>query len=55
MNTDDPEGSVTQEYAPIGGEADFCRESAKLAFGDTSPVVTNGLNVTVQVTEGPPA
>ncbi len=45
-----PQGSVTQEYAPIGGEADFCRESAKLAFGDTSPVITNGLNVTVQVT-----
>jgi aspartate/tyrosine/aromatic aminotransferase len=39
----------SQEYAPIGGEADFCRESAKLAFGDTSPVVTNGLNVTIQV------
>ncbi len=53
MEPDDPQGSVTQEYAPIGGEADFCRESAKLAFGDTSPVVTNGLNVTVQVTEGP--
>jgi hypothetical protein len=47
----EPEGSVTQEYAPIGGEADFCRESAKLAFGDTSPVITNGLNVTVQVTK----
>jgi aspartate/tyrosine/aromatic aminotransferase len=52
---DDPQGSVTQEYAPIGGEADFCRESAKLAFGDTSPVITNGLNVTVQVTAGPSA
>jgi hypothetical protein len=52
MESDSPQGSVTQEYAPIGGEADFCRESAKLAFGDTSPVVTNGLNVTVQVTAG---
>ena len=41
--------SVEQEYAPIGGEADFCKESAKLAFGDTSPVVTNNLNVTIQV------
>jgi hypothetical protein len=49
INRTTPEGSVTQEYAPIGGEADFCRESAKLAFGDNSPVITNGLNVTVQV------
>ena len=41
--------ALNKEYAPIGGEADFCRESAKLAFGDDSAVVRDGLNVTIQV------
>ena len=39
-------------YAPIGGEGDFCKEAAKLAFGDNSPVVKEGLNVTVQGISG---
>ena len=39
-------------YAPIGGEGNFCKEAAKLAFGDNSPVVKEGLNVTVQGISG---
>ena len=41
-----------QEYAPIGGEADFCTASAKLALGEDSAVVRDGLNVTIQVGDG---
>lgn len=44
--------NLNKEYAPIGGEAEFCQESAKLAFGDSSPVITNGLNVTIQGISG---
>jgi len=44
--------ALNKEYAPIGGEADFCRESAKLAFGDDSAVVRDGLNVTIQGISG---
>ena len=40
---------LNKEYAPIGGEGDFCKESAKLAFGADSAVVKDGLNVTIQV------
>ena len=44
--------SILFRYAPIGGEAEFCLEAAKLAFGDDSPVVKEGLNVTVQGISG---
>jgi len=43
---------LNKEYAPIGGEPEFCKEAAKLAFGDNSPVITGGLNVTVQGISG---
>jgi len=43
---------LNKEYAPIGGEPEFCKEAAKLAFGDTSPVVTEGRNVTLQGISG---
>jgi aspartate aminotransferase len=46
------EKRLNKEYAPIGGEAEFCLEAAKLAFGDDSPVVKEGLNVTVQGISG---
>merc|ERR1719262_786294 len=46
------EQRLNKEYAPIGGEGDFCKEAAKLAFGDNSPVVKEGLNVTVQGISG---
>jgi len=44
--------ALNKEYAPIGGEAEFCKESAKLAFGDDSPVVKDGLNVSIQGISG---
>ena len=44
---------LNKEYAPIGGEADFCTASAKLALGEDSTVVRDGLNVTIQVRAGP--
>nr|ALS04703.1 mitochondrial aspartate aminotransferase precursor [Pseudodiaptomus poplesia] len=44
--------NLNKEYAPIGGEAEFCRLSAVLAFGADSPVVTEGKNVTVQGISG---
>ena len=31
--------NLDKEYAPIGGLPDFCLASAKLAFGDNSPVI----------------
>jgi len=43
---------LNKEYAPIGGEGDFCKESAKLAFGADSQVVKDGLNVTIQGISG---
>jgi len=43
---------LNKEYAPIGGEPEFCKEAAKLAFGETSPVVTEGRNVTLQGISG---
>jgi len=43
---------LNKEYAPIGGEPEFCKEAAKLAFGDSSPVITEGRNVTVQGISG---
>merc|ERR1711963_1130005 len=43
---------LNKEYAPIGGEAEFCKEAAKLAFGENSNVITEGRNVTVQGISG---
>jgi len=43
---------LNKEYAPIGGEGDFCKESAKLAFGADSAIVKDGLNVTIQGISG---
>jgi len=33
---------LNHEYAPIAGEAEFCAESVKLAFGADSDVIKNG-------------
>jgi len=44
--------SLNKEYAPIGGEGDFCKEAAKLAFGDNSNVITEARYVTVQGISG---
>jgi len=44
--------SLNKEYAPIGGEGDFCKEAAKLAFGENSNVLTESRNVTVQGISG---
>merc|ERR1719187_2978017 len=46
------EKRMNKEYAPIGGEAEFCKEAAKLAFGDNSSVITEGRFVTVQGISG---
>lgn len=35
--------NLDKEYAPISGIAEFCQASAKLAFGDDSPVVRDHL------------
>lgn len=35
-------GNLDKEYAPIGGTPEFCLETAKLAFGDNSPVIKDG-------------
>lgn len=43
---------LNHEYAAIGGEADCCLESAKLAFGDDSPVISGGNYATVQGISG---
>jgi len=44
--------SLNKEYAPIGGEGDFCTEAAKLAFGETSNVLSESRNITVQGISG---
>jgi len=44
--------ALNKEYAPIGGEADFCKESIKLALGSDSAVVKEGRNVTIQGISG---
>ena len=33
--------NLDKEYAPISGLPEFCQASAKLAFGDKSPVIQN--------------
>lgn len=44
--------NLDKEYLPISGFADFTTASAKLAFGDNSRVITEGLNATVQGISG---
>lgn len=46
------EQHLDKEYLPIGGLAEFTKAAAELAFGDSSPVIKNGLNVTVQGLSG---
>lgn len=46
------EDGVDHEYSPISGPPEFCKEAAKLAFGDNSPVIQEGRNVTVQGVSG---
>ena len=43
---------LKKEYAPIGGEPEFCKKAAKSAIGDTSNVVTEGRNMTLQGISG---
>ncbi|XP_046676171.1 aspartate aminotransferase, mitochondrial [Homalodisca vitripennis] len=43
---------MDHEYAPISGSADFCNLSIKLALGDDSQHVIQGLNATVQGISG---
>ena len=35
--------NLDKEYAPISGVAEFCQATAKLAFGDNSPVIKDQL------------
>merc|ERR1712012_399353 len=44
--------SLNKEYAPIGGEADFGKMSADLAFGEGNNVTSEGRNVSVQCISG---
>lgn len=34
---------MDKEYAPIAGSSDFCKQSIKLALGDNSDIIKNGL------------
>lgn len=34
---------MDKEYAPIAGNAEFCKHSIKLALGDCSDTIDNGL------------
>ncbi|XP_019626138.1 PREDICTED: aspartate aminotransferase, mitochondrial-like [Branchiostoma belcheri] len=46
------DSGLDKEYSPIAGNAEFCKASAKLAFGDDSPVIKEGLISTVQALSG---
>lgn len=46
------ESNLDHEYAPIGGDAEFCKAVAILAFGNNNSIVSNGLNATVQGISG---
>lgn len=46
------EKNLNKEYSPISGTSDFCQHSIKLALGDDSEIVKNGLNATVQGISG---
>ncbi|XP_076303390.1 glutamate oxaloacetate transaminase 2 [Lasioglossum baleicum] len=43
---------MDKEYAPISGNADFCKHSINLALGECHEVIKNGLNATVQGISG---
>jgi len=43
---------LNKEYAGIGGEPEFCKEAAKLAFGADSSVITEGRYTTFQGISG---
>ena len=45
-------GLLLQEYLPIGGNPEFCRLSAQLAFGSGSAVLREHRNATVQALSG---
>ncbi|CAG2106140.1 unnamed protein product [Medioppia subpectinata] len=44
--------NLDKEYLPISGFAEFTAAAAKLAFGDNSRVISEGLNATVQGISG---
>lgn len=44
--------NLDKEYLPISGVPEFCKLSIQLALGDKSPVVSDGLNATVQGISG---
>ena len=44
--------NLDKEYAGIAGVPDFCASAAKLAFGEDSHVIKEGLNATVQGISG---
>lgn len=46
------EKSLDHEYSPIGGTAEFCKNSITLALGDDSEHVAGGVNATVQAISG---
>lgn len=46
------ERQLNHEYAAIGGDAEYCKMSAELAFGAGNEVQANGRNVTVQAISG---
>jgi aspartate aminotransferase len=46
------ESSLDHEYAPIAGTPEYCKIMAQLAFGDSSDVIKNNLNATVQGVSG---
>ena len=43
---------MDKEYLPISGLAEFTKAASELAFGETSPIIKNGLNATVQGISG---
>jgi aspartate aminotransferase len=44
--------NLDKEYAPISGNADFCKGAISLALGENSEHLKNGLNATVQSISG---
>nr|UDM59186.1 mitochondrial aspartate aminotransferase isoform X1 [Androctonus crassicauda] len=46
------EQKLDKEYTTIAGIAEFCQAAAKLAFGDNSVVIKDGLNATAQGISG---
>jgi len=46
------EKKLDKEYLPIGGLAEFCKASAKLALGENNEVLKSCRFVTVQIISG---